>query len=62
MEKIGILGVGAMGSGIAQVAAAAGHEVIMFDVHSPAMSRCEDEITLSTCARCMNRLSVDVWR
>jgi 3-hydroxybutyryl-CoA dehydrogenase len=39
MEKIGILGVGAMGSGIAQVAAAAGHEVIMFDVHSPAMSR-----------------------
>ncbi len=31
MDKIGILGAGAMGSGIAQVAAAAGHNVIICD-------------------------------
>ena len=31
MEKIGILGAGAMGSGIAQVAAAQGHEVVLCD-------------------------------
>ena len=39
MEKIGILGAGAMGSGIAQVAAAAGHEVIIFDANAVAMTR-----------------------
>lgn len=39
MEKIGILGAGAMGSGIAQVAAAAGHDVIIFDANSVAMTR-----------------------
>lgn len=39
MEKIGILGAGAMGSGIAQVAAAAGHDVVIFDANSVAMTR-----------------------
>ncbi len=31
MDTIGILGAGAMGSGIAQVAAAAGHNVVLCD-------------------------------
>ena len=29
--KIGVLGAGSMGSGIAQVAATYGHEVVLFD-------------------------------
>ncbi|MEQ9426834.1 MAG: 3-hydroxyacyl-CoA dehydrogenase NAD-binding domain-containing protein [Cyclobacteriaceae bacterium] len=37
MEKIGVLGAGAMGSGIAQVAATAGHEVIIYDTYRLAM-------------------------
>ncbi len=39
MEKIGILGAGAMGSGIAQVAAAAGHEVVICDNLTIALSK-----------------------
>jgi 3-hydroxybutyryl-CoA dehydrogenase len=37
MIKIGILGAGSMGSGIAQVAATAGHEVIVFDTFEHAL-------------------------
>ena len=37
--KIGVLGSGSMGSGIAQVAATAGHEVVVFDNHASAMDR-----------------------
>ena len=37
MEKIGIVGSGAMGSGIAQVAAMAGHEVFLFDNQRSAL-------------------------
>lgn len=37
MKKIGIIGAGAMGSGIAQVAATAGHEVLLFDTNSEAL-------------------------
>lgn len=37
MIKIGILGAGSMGSGIAQVAATAGHEVVVFDTFSTAL-------------------------
>ncbi len=44
MEKIGILGAGAMGSGIAQVAAAAGHEVVLYDIVVPAMGRAAKRI------------------
>ena len=36
---IGIIGAGAMGSGIAQVAAAAGHEVVLVDAHTEALDR-----------------------
>lgn len=39
MEKIGVLGAGAMGSGIAQIAAAAGHQVVICDKHIPALSK-----------------------
>lgn len=39
MDTIGILGAGAMGSGIAQVAAAAGHNVVMCDNHTLALAK-----------------------
>jgi 3-hydroxybutyryl-CoA dehydrogenase len=39
MDTIGILGAGAMGSGIAQVAAAAGHNVVICDTHTLALSK-----------------------
>ncbi len=39
MDTIGILGAGAMGSGIAQVASAAGHEVVMCDNLTIALSK-----------------------
>lgn len=39
MEIIGILGAGAMGSGIAQVAAACGHEVVLCDNMTPALTK-----------------------
>ena len=38
MKKIGIIGAGAMGSGIAQVAASAGHPVVLFDTNADALS------------------------
>lgn len=37
--RIGVLGAGAMGSGIAQVAASAGHEVVVVDARAAAVSR-----------------------
>jgi len=37
--RIGVLGAGAMGSGIAQVAAAAGHPVLLGDVSAPQLER-----------------------
>lgn len=39
MKTIGILGAGAMGTGIAQVAAAAGHNVIICDNHVAALNK-----------------------
>ncbi len=39
MEVIGVLGAGAMGSGIAQVAAAHGHEVVVCDNLGPALKK-----------------------
>src|SRR5689334_17743651 len=35
----GIIGSGAMGTGIAQVASAAGESVILFDSHKPALEK-----------------------
>lgn len=45
--KIGIIGAGAMGSGIAQVAAMAGHEVRLFDTHSDAKTKALQSISTS---------------
>jgi 3-hydroxybutyryl-CoA dehydrogenase len=39
MRTIGVVGAGAMGSGIAQVAAAAGHRVILGDAFDGAARR-----------------------
>ena len=39
--KIGVLGAGAMGSGIAQVAAAAGHPVVVLDAHAPSIEKAQ---------------------
>ncbi len=47
MDTIGILGAGAMGSGIAQVAAAAGHKVIICDTHTLALSKSGKNIQAS---------------
>ncbi len=42
--EIGIIGCGAMGTGIAQVAAAAGHPVVVWDVDPGALKRSEQDI------------------
>lgn len=39
---VGVVGAGAMGGGIAQVAAAAGHRVVLGDVHASAVDRALD--------------------
>jgi 3-hydroxybutyryl-CoA dehydrogenase len=41
---IGVVGSGAMGSGIAQVAATAGHKVIVFDNNAAALSKAENNL------------------
>lgn len=44
IKKVGIVGAGTMGAGIAQVAAVAGLEVIIFDVASEALKTGENQI------------------
>ena len=39
MKKVGVIGSGSMGSGIAQVAATAGHEVVLFDTNQEALGK-----------------------
>ena len=51
MKKVGIIGAGAMGSGIAQVAATAGHSVVLFDTNAEALS-----LSKSKLASIMDRL------
>ncbi|MBK7129699.1 MAG: NAD(P)-binding domain-containing protein [Crocinitomicaceae bacterium] len=48
--KIGVLGAGSMGSGIAQVAAQCGHEVILCDTNDAQLKKAEDALnkTFST--------------
>ncbi|MCB0696859.1 MAG: NAD(P)-binding domain-containing protein [Chitinophagaceae bacterium] len=41
---VGIIGAGAMGSGIAQVAAMAGHKVIVFDTNADALERSKSNL------------------
>jgi 3-hydroxybutyryl-CoA dehydrogenase len=47
MMKIGIIGAGSMGAGIAQVAATAGHEVLVFDSNPGALEKAQANL-LST--------------
>ncbi len=47
MKRIAVIGAGAMGSGIGQVAAMAGHEVILFDAFPNAVTKARDAILLS---------------
>lgn len=42
--RIGVVGAGAMGSGIAQVAAAAGHDVVLADAHPGVVARARANI------------------
>ena len=51
MKKVGIIGAGAMGSGIAQIAASAGHSVVLFDTKAEALS-----LSKSKLASVMDRL------
>lgn len=39
IKKVGVLGAGVMGSGIAQAAAYAGYEVVLFDINAQALER-----------------------
>lgn len=41
---VGVIGAGAMGSGIAQVAAMAGHKVVLFDTQTAALERAEKNL------------------
>ena len=49
--KVGIVGAGSMGSGIAQIASTAGHEVILFDTNEKMLSNSQAAL-----AKIMNRL------
>ena len=50
-SRIGVIGAGAMGSGIAQVAATAGHQVCLFDLNEQSL-----ELSKSKLAKVMARL------
>jgi len=51
MKKVGIIGAGAMGSGIAQIAAEAGYSVVLFDAKSEALNLSKTKL-----AKVMDRL------
>ena len=44
IHKIGIIGAGQMGSGIAQVCAGAGFDIVIMDASAPALSKAHDLI------------------
>ncbi len=44
MKKIGVIGSGSMGSGIAQVAATAGHDVLIYDNNPKALQRTSEKL------------------
>ena len=50
IQKIGVVGGGQMGSGIAQVCAQAGYSVVLVDVSANALSRAHDTISRSLAA------------
>lgn len=43
-QKVGVIGAGTMGAGIAQIAAAAGHSVLLFDVRPQAAQQAIEDI------------------
>ena len=43
-SEVGIVGSGAMGSGIAQVAAMAGHKVILYDTNEAALEKARSSL------------------
>jgi 3-hydroxybutyryl-CoA dehydrogenase len=55
---IGVVGAGAMGSGIAQVAATAGHRVVLGDAHPAALIRARELITAAL-ARDVSKARID---
>ena len=55
---IGVIGAGAMGSGIAQVAATAGHRVVLGDMHPAAIVRARELITAAL-ARDVTKARID---
>ena len=52
--KIGIIGAGAMGSGIAQVASQAVHEVILIDLSQDVLNASKSKLTkiINKCLNC----------
>ena len=44
MKQIGVIGAGAMGSGIAQLAAMHGHEVVLYDAYPAAIERAKQQL------------------
>lgn len=44
MEKIGVIGAGAMGSGIAQLAATTGHDVVLYDAFPNAIEKAKQSL------------------
>ena len=57
IKKIGIIGAGQMGSGIAQVAAASGYEVLLFDVAAAALEKAKTTIATS-CDRLIKKAAL----
>ena len=47
IEKIGVLGAGQMGHGIAQVAAVSGFDVVLYDIDGAALERARANVTRS---------------
>lgn len=58
IQKIGVVGGGQMGSGIAQVCAQAGYAVVLVDVSANALSRAHDTISRSL-ARLVKKATLD---
>ena len=51
---VGVIGAGAMGSGIAQVAAQAGHQVILIDQNEEALERSQTALA-KVCSRLVEK-------